>query len=162
MIFDVGRICYKIAGRDAGNYCVVIKKIDTNFVEIDGQTRRKKCNIDHLEPLEQTVKIKDGASNKDVAKALSDAGFPTDEKKSKPKKAAERPKKQKGKSNVSNVLGEEVKKPKKESKPAKKEVETEKDSANKPEAKKETKAEAVVKEKPKTKKEENPKTTENK
>lgn len=93
-IFDVGRVCYKLAGRDAGQYCVVIKKIDSKYVEIDGQTRRRKCNIDHLEPLDVTVDIKEGASNKDVATALTKAGYGTAETKKSDKKPTEKPIKQ--------------------------------------------------------------------
>jgi large subunit ribosomal protein L14e len=94
MVFNVGRICMKLAGRDAGKYCVIVNEIDTNFVEIDGQTRRRKCNIDHLEPLDKTADIKAGADNKAVAKALTDAGFDTDErvkKEAKPKAAKKAP-----------------------------------------------------------------------
>lgn len=80
MIFEVGRVCMKIAGRDANKHCVVIKKIDSNFVEIDGQTRRRKVNITHLEPLDIKVDVKENADNKVVAKALTDAGFETAEK----------------------------------------------------------------------------------
>lgn len=92
MIFDVGRVCMKIAGRDSNKYCVVIKKIDDNYVEIDGQTRRKKCNIDHLEPIDKILKIKEGAASKEVADALTKAGFETAEKKPKPAKKEAKPK----------------------------------------------------------------------
>jgi ribosomal protein L14E/L6E/L27E len=51
-------------------YCVIVNKIDNSFVEIDGQTRRRKCNINHLEALNTTVDIKAGANNKEVAEAL--------------------------------------------------------------------------------------------
>ncbi|MEM5790964.1 MAG: 50S ribosomal protein L14e, partial [Candidatus Aenigmatarchaeota archaeon] len=36
MPLEVGRVCLKIAGREAGKYCVVLKKIDDNFVLITG------------------------------------------------------------------------------------------------------------------------------
>lgn len=95
MIFDIGRVCLKIAGRDANKYCVVVDTIDKTYVEIDGQTRRKKVNINHLEPLDQVLKIKKGASSSEVAKALTEAGFKTEEKKKSSKQPTERPKKQK-------------------------------------------------------------------
>ena len=60
MIFEVGRVCIKVAGRDAGNKCVVIEVIDNNYVMIDGMTRRRKCNIVHLEPLKEIIKINTG------------------------------------------------------------------------------------------------------
>lgn len=37
---EIGRVCIKIAGRDAGMKCVVVEQLDNNFVLIDGQTRR--------------------------------------------------------------------------------------------------------------------------
>lgn len=107
MVFEVGRICYKIAGRDANKFCVIVNKIDNTFVEIDGQTRRRKCNISHIEPLEATVDIKAGASNAEVAKALTKAGYETTERKSNSKKVSEKPTKNRVK--VTNVIGEEVK-----------------------------------------------------
>ncbi len=48
---EVGTVCLKIAGRDAGMKAVVVEKLDKEFVLIDGQVRRRKCNIKHLEPL---------------------------------------------------------------------------------------------------------------
>ena len=74
MIFDVGRVCMKIAGRDANKYCAVVKVLDANTVEIEGQTRRRKCSINHLEPLDKILKVKEGASAKEVAAALTKEG----------------------------------------------------------------------------------------
>ncbi len=88
-MFEVGRICIKLAGRDAGLRCVVIDVMDANYVMIDGETRRRKCNVAHLEPLDQTLAIKKGASESDVASAFKKIGV--DVKATKPKKAAERP-----------------------------------------------------------------------
>jgi large subunit ribosomal protein L14e len=86
-MIDVGRICVKIAGRDAGLKCVVVEVIDNNFVLIDGETRRRKCNILHLEPLDKTVEIKKGASHADVAKAFEHLGYGVFAPKTKQKKA---------------------------------------------------------------------------
>ena len=69
-MYQVGRLCVKLAGRDARKKCVVIEVIDDNFVMIDGQTRRKKCNIRHLEPLDKVLKVKKAASHKEVVDAL--------------------------------------------------------------------------------------------
>jgi|SRR3989338_8812064 len=94
-MFDIGRICMKIAGRDAGKYCVIVEVLDSNMVLIDGQTRRRKCNIKHLEPLDKSVKISKAASHSQAVKALTDAGFESKEKTSKRKEKTERKKKQK-------------------------------------------------------------------
>ena len=71
-MIEVGRVCLKIAGRDAGLRCVVVEVLDKNFVMIDGQTRRRKCNVIHLHPLDETVKVKAKASHEDVVKAFKE------------------------------------------------------------------------------------------
>lgn len=87
-MIDVGRICVKTAGRDAGKKCVVIEVIDSNFVMIDGETRRRKCNILHLEPLDKTADIKKNASHAEVVKAFESLGFAVHAPKTKQKPAA--------------------------------------------------------------------------
>ena len=80
-LFDIGRLCLKIAGRDAGRKCVVVDKIDDHFVLIDGNVRRRKCNITHLEPKNEVLKIKKGASTAEVHKIMSAAGIKVVERK---------------------------------------------------------------------------------
>ena len=56
---EVGRICVKIAGREAGEKCVIVEIIDDNYVEVVGSTiKNRKCNIKHLEPVDQKIEIK--------------------------------------------------------------------------------------------------------
>lgn len=69
-MMEIGRVCIKTAGRNAGNYCVIVDVIDKNFVLIDGNVKRRKCNIKHLEPLSLIVKIKKGASTSSVHEAM--------------------------------------------------------------------------------------------
>ncbi len=74
-IFEVGRLCVKKAGREAGKKCVIVETIDKNYVVITGPreltaVKRRRANIDHLEPLETKLPIKRGAEDKDVAKVL--------------------------------------------------------------------------------------------
>ena len=57
-MYKVGRLCVKLAGRDAGKKCVIVDVLKDNYVMIDGATRRRKCNIAHLEPLDKCIKIK--------------------------------------------------------------------------------------------------------
>ncbi len=80
-MFEVGRLCVKIAGRDAQGKCLVVDILDNRFVLIDGQTRRRKCNIMHLEPMESVLKIKKGASHDEVVKVLDSIGIKVTEKK---------------------------------------------------------------------------------
>ena len=74
---DVGRVCKKLSGREAGRTCVIVEQIDKNFVVVDSPgVKRRRCNIRHLDPLETTVAIKEGASGKDVEKALKGVKIP--------------------------------------------------------------------------------------
>ena len=84
-MFEIGRLCVKIAGRDARLKCVIIDVLDGKFVMIDGQTRRKRCNINHLDPTTKVLKIKKGASHEDVIDALKKEGIEVTERKTKSK-----------------------------------------------------------------------------
>ena len=79
-MLTVGRLCVKTRGRDAMMHCVVIEEIDSNYVLVDGNTRRKKVNKTHLEPLSKTLDVKKGADTKTVQKALEEAGIVIREK----------------------------------------------------------------------------------
>ena len=71
MIMESGRVCVKIAGREAGKKCVVVEVTDKQFVTIVGDgIRRRKCNIKHLEPLDNVIKIKKSADDKEIVKGL--------------------------------------------------------------------------------------------
>ena len=84
-MIEVGRLVVKIAGRDAGCKAIIIDILDDNYVLLDGETRRRKCNILHVEPLEQKIDIKKNASHDEVSKALKDLGIESRETKPKPK-----------------------------------------------------------------------------
>ena len=92
MLYDIGRVCVKIAGRDAGKKCIIIDQLDDKYVLIDGQTRRRKCNISHLEPTKLFLKITKNADREKVLLACKDAGIVV-EKKGAAKKTPIRPKK---------------------------------------------------------------------
>lgn len=94
-LFAVGRLCVKLAGRDAGKKCVVVELLDNRFVLVDGETRRRKVNVLHLEPLDEVLEISDKASHEEVAAAFSKEGLVVWKKKA--KKVEARPKKQKKK-----------------------------------------------------------------
>ncbi|MDI9618740.1 50S ribosomal protein L14e [Methanothermobacter sp.] len=56
---EVGRVCVKTAGREAGEKCVILDIIDKNFVEVVGvNVKNRRCNIGHLEPTEKKIEIK--------------------------------------------------------------------------------------------------------
>ncbi|MBU2638141.1 MAG: 50S ribosomal protein L14e [Nanoarchaeota archaeon] len=88
-MMDIGRVCIKTAGRDSGETAVVIEQIDENFVLVNGNVRRKRCNIKHLEPTEKFVMIQAGVSTEGLHQAMQDAGLEVKKKaSSKEKKAA--------------------------------------------------------------------------
>jgi len=90
-MIEIGRICVKTAGRDAGLKCVIVDVLDDKFVLIDGETRRRKCNILHLEPLKDTLKIKKNISHESVKKEFEKLGLKSRE--TKPKQKTEKPRK---------------------------------------------------------------------
>lgn len=71
---EVGRLCVKVAGRGAGKRCVIVETVDDNFVVADGQVKRKRYNISHLEPLQHKLPIASGASHEEVVAALKVVG----------------------------------------------------------------------------------------
>ena len=79
-VIEVGRICVKTRGREAGRKCVIVDIIDENFVLITGPkqltgVKRRRANIDHIEVLDKKVEIPKGASDEEVLKALEEAGL---------------------------------------------------------------------------------------
>lgn len=76
---EVGRVCVKVAGREAGKKCVVVDVINKSFALITGPKKvtgikRKRVNVDHIEPTDAKVTIKRGATDEEVVQALTDAG----------------------------------------------------------------------------------------
>ncbi|RLG47889.1 MAG: 50S ribosomal protein L14e [Thermoproteota archaeon] len=74
-LIEVGRVCIKTAGREAGKKCVVVKIIDKNFVEITGPkeltgVRRRRVNVKHLLPLPLKIDISEDAEDSEVLEAL--------------------------------------------------------------------------------------------
>ncbi|MBI2664728.1 50S ribosomal protein L14e [Candidatus Woesearchaeota archaeon] len=69
-MLNVGRLAVKTAGREAGQKCVIVDVLDNLYVTIDGNVRRKKCNIAHLQPLDETIELQKGASHADVIAAF--------------------------------------------------------------------------------------------
>ena len=61
-----------MTGRDAGKEAVIISKVENNYVLIDGNVRRKKVNVSHIEPLNKVLKIKENASTEDILKAFDE------------------------------------------------------------------------------------------
>ncbi len=67
-MLNVGRICVKTAGREAGKFCVIVDVLEDGFVLVTGpkvvtSVKRRKCNVDHLEPTPEVIKIDKNASD---------------------------------------------------------------------------------------------------
>jgi large subunit ribosomal protein L14e len=76
---EVGNICVKILGREAGKKCVIVDIVDKNFVLITGPKmvtgiKRRRANISHIEPTGEKIDIKRGATDEEIAEALKTAG----------------------------------------------------------------------------------------
>jgi large subunit ribosomal protein L14e len=72
---EVGRVCVKITGREAGRKCVVVDVIDKNFVLVTGPqkvtgVKRRRVNMSHVEPTEKKIEIKRGDSDEEIASAI--------------------------------------------------------------------------------------------
>jgi len=75
-VIEVGRICVKTHGREKGKKCVVVERIDKNFMLVTGPkelsgVRRRRANVDHLRPTKHKIDIKPGAEDEAVIKAIS-------------------------------------------------------------------------------------------
>jgi large subunit ribosomal protein L14e len=76
---EVGRVCVKVAGRESGRKCVIVDVMDKSFVLVTGPkkvtgVKRRRVNINHVAPLEDTVQIKRGASDEEVTRMLEADG----------------------------------------------------------------------------------------
>lgn len=79
-LYDIGRVCVKVVGRETGSHCVIVETKEDSYVVITGPknlsgVRRRNCNIRHLEPLETILPISKGAEDEAVAKAIEEAGL---------------------------------------------------------------------------------------
>lgn len=77
---EVGRICVKQVGRETGKKCVIIDVMDKSFVLVTGPkkvtgVRRRRTNINHIEPLEVKIEVTRGASDEEVTSILEAAGM---------------------------------------------------------------------------------------
>lgn len=74
---EVGRICVKITGREAGKKCIIVDVIDKNFLLITGpkqvnSVKRRRVNVSHIEPTEKKVNMSRGESDEEIVKALDE------------------------------------------------------------------------------------------
>ncbi|MFW9987078.1 MAG: 50S ribosomal protein L14e [Candidatus Odinarchaeota archaeon] len=73
-VYDIGRLCVKTMGREAGHFCVIVDVIDKNYLLVDGlKVRRRRVNYKHIEPIVDILDIKKGASHDQVEAAIKKA-----------------------------------------------------------------------------------------
>jgi large subunit ribosomal protein L14e len=77
---EIGQVCVKTVGRERGKYCVVVKKVDKNFVIISGpkaltRVKRRRANVIHLQPLQYKLEIKEDASDEEILEAWKKSGL---------------------------------------------------------------------------------------
>lgn len=69
---DIGRVCIKLTGREAGKKCVIINVLDRNFVMVTGpEVRRRRVNMNHLKPISEFVEIGRNATDEEIAAVLT-------------------------------------------------------------------------------------------
>ena len=76
---EVGRVCVKVAGRESGRKCVIVDVMDKSFVLVTGPktvtgVKRRRVNINHVAPTEDTIQVKRGASDEEVTQMLEASG----------------------------------------------------------------------------------------
>ena len=118
-MMEVGRVCLKVTGREAGKRCVVIEAVNDSFVMVDGEVKRRKCNVSHLEPLGKMLEIGKNASHEVVVAAMKQAGLYNEKAKpARPAAAGKNEKKPEAKAEKKGNTAKEAKEKKKDKKAA--------------------------------------------
>jgi len=106
-MIESGRVVLKIAGREAGKYAVIVERVNDSFVLITGPksitgVKRRKCNINHIEPTEHRLEIDSNADDANIENSWKSSGLiekleikvPVKRTKEEPKKASAEKRKQ--------------------------------------------------------------------
>jgi large subunit ribosomal protein L14e len=77
---EIGQVCVKTVGKEKGKYCVLVKKVDENFVIVSGPkaltgVKRRRANVIHLQPLQYKLDIKEDASDEEILEAWKKSGL---------------------------------------------------------------------------------------
>lgn len=68
---EIGQVCIKTKGREAGRKVIIISELKNGKVLIDGEKiKRKECNILHLFPLKQKLKVGKEIKHEELIKLL--------------------------------------------------------------------------------------------
>lgn len=73
---EIGRVCIKTFGSETGKKCVVVDKIDKNFVVIAGlDVKRRRCNVKHIDVLPKKLSLNKNTTSNEVLEAMVAAGL---------------------------------------------------------------------------------------
>jgi large subunit ribosomal protein L14e len=68
---EIGQVCIKTRGREAGSLAVVLTKSKKGKVLVDGiKIKRKQCNTMHLFPINEILKVKEEENHEAIVKAM--------------------------------------------------------------------------------------------
>lgn len=68
---EVGQVCIKTKGREAGQIVVILSNVKEGKVLIDGpKVKRKNCNVLHLFPTDKKIKIEKETKHEEIIKLL--------------------------------------------------------------------------------------------
>lgn len=104
----IGRVCIKLSGRESNKIAVIVDKIDKNFVLIDGNVKRRKCNLSHLELTGKLIDIKKNDTTEDIHKAMEKAKIKVTKRKEK-KEIKEKPSKKRKEKKKPETKKEKIK-----------------------------------------------------
>ncbi len=69
---DVGSVCVKTTGREAGKKAVVLEIVDDGHVVVQGTgVRKRKCNIAHLLPTGKKLNVGKNVTEKELNEMLA-------------------------------------------------------------------------------------------
>jgi large subunit ribosomal protein L14e len=76
---QIGRICVKVNGNEAGKKCVIVDIIDKNYVLITGpktitKVKRRRVNVNHIEPTAESLDITRGESDEAIMEKVKATG----------------------------------------------------------------------------------------
>ncbi len=76
-VIDIGRICVKLTGREAGKKCVIVDIVDRNFVLVTGPkqlngVKRRRVNVSHIEPTDRKLDIRRGETDEALMTSFDD------------------------------------------------------------------------------------------
>lgn len=124
----VGRLAVKTAGRESNKTVIIVDDLGKNFVLVDGNVKRRRCNLAHLEIKKDKLNIRKGAATEQVLKAMEEAKLEIVKRKPKSVEKKEKPVKKR-------KVKEKIEKPEKKEEPKEEKEVVEKSGKGKDEKK---------------------------